>query len=38
VKGAPSEEIIKQNRRKNGQDYRQELAGPHPIKELRQKK
>lgn len=38
VKGAPSEEIIKQNKRKNGQDYRQELAGPHPIKELRQKK
>lgn len=38
VKGAPSEEVIKMNQRKNGQDYRLELAGQHPVKELRQKK
>jgi hypothetical protein len=38
AKGNPTEEIIKLNQRKNGQDYRLELAGEHPIKELRQKK
>jgi hypothetical protein len=38
AKGNPTEEIIKMNQRKNGQDYRLELAGEHPIKELRQKK
>ena len=38
VNGAPSEEVIQMNQRKNGKDYRQELAGPHPVKELRQKK
>ena len=36
--GAPTEEIIERNRSKNGRDYRQELAGEHPVKELRQKK
>lgn len=38
VNGAPSEEVIQMNQRKNGKDYRQELAGQHPVKELRQKK
>jgi hypothetical protein len=38
VKGAPSEEVIKMNQRKNGLDYRLELAGQHPVKELRQKR
>jgi rubrerythrin len=38
VKGAPSEEVIMMNQRKNGIDYRQELAGQHPVKEFRQKK
>jgi len=37
-KGAPSEEVIKQNRKRNGQDYRFELAGEHPVPELRRKK
>lgn len=36
--GAPSEEVIKMSQRKNGRDYRLELAGEHPVKELRQKK
>ncbi len=36
--GAPTEEIIERNRSKNGRDYRQELSGEHPVKELRQKK
>ena len=38
AQGAPSEEIIDLNRSTNGIDYRQELAGQHPVKELRQKK
>jgi hypothetical protein len=38
AQGAPSEEVIKLNQGKNRHDYRQELAGPHPVKELRQKK
>lgn len=38
AKGAPSEEVIKLVSRKEGRDYRQELAGEHPVKELRQKK
>ncbi|GFO66141.1 hypothetical protein M1B72_05690 [Geomonas paludis] len=37
-KGSPTEEIIKMNQKKNGHDYRLELAGQHPVKELRQKK
>jgi len=36
-KGTPSEDIVKQNRKKNGQDYRLELAGEHPVKELRKR-
>ncbi len=38
AQGAPSEEVIKMNQRKNGRDYLLELAGQHPVKELRQKK
>ena len=38
AKGAPTEEIIDRNRSKNGRDYRQELAGEHPVKEFRQKR
>lgn len=38
AKSAPSEEIIKLVQRKEGRDYRLELAGEHPVKELRQKK
>jgi rubrerythrin len=38
VKSSPSEEIIKLVQRKEGRDYRLELAGEHPVKELRQKK
>jgi hypothetical protein len=37
-KGAPSEDVIKMNQKKNGQDYRLELAGEHPVPELRRKK
>lgn len=37
-KSSPAEEVIKLNQKKNGHDYRLELAGQHPIKELRQKK
>ena len=33
--GAPSEEVIKMNITRNGKDYRQELAGEHPVPELR---
>jgi rubrerythrin len=36
--GNPSEEIIEKNRSKNRQDYRYELAGQHPVPELRQKR
>ncbi len=38
VKGAPSEEVIRMNQKKSGHDYRLEMAGQHPVKELRQKK
>lgn len=38
AKGAPSEDVINQNLSKSGHEYRQELAGQHPIKELRAKK
>lgn len=31
----PSELVIEQNIEKSGRDYRQELAGPHPIEALR---
>jgi hypothetical protein len=38
AKGSPTEDIIKMNAKKNGEDYRLELAGEHPVKALRQKK
>lgn len=38
MKSSPSEEVIKMNQKKSGQDYRLEMAGQHPVKELRQKK
>jgi len=38
AEGTPSEEVIRMNRKKNGQDYRQELAGEHPVPELRRQK
>ncbi|SNB46572.1 hypothetical protein [Geobacter sp. DSM 9736] len=38
AQGAPSEQVIEQNISKNKRDYRQELSGEHPVKELRQKK
>lgn len=37
AKGAPSEEVIDQNRSKNGKEYRLELKGEHPVRELRSK-
>ena len=33
--GTPSEDVIKMNINRNGRDYRQELAGEHPVAELR---
>lgn len=33
----PSEEVINMNRKVSGQEYRYELAGEHPVKELRRK-
>jgi len=33
----PSEEVINMNRKASGQEYRYELAGEHPVKELRRK-
>jgi len=38
AKTPPSEEVIKLNQKKNGHEYRLELAGEHPVKELRKKK
>jgi rubrerythrin len=36
AKGSPSETVIDSLVRKTGNDYRQELAGPHPIKMFQQ--
>lgn len=33
----PSEEVIAANHKSNGHDYRQELAGEHPVQELRRR-
>lgn len=38
AEGTPSEEVIKANKRKNKSEYRLELAGEHPVPELRLKK
>lgn len=35
--GVPSEQVIQRIKEKDGKDYRQELAGPHPVAEYRQK-
>lgn len=37
AKGAPSEEVINMNRSKSGKEYRCELKGEHPVRELRSK-
>jgi len=36
--GVPSEDVIRDNMKKNGVDYRLEIAGEHPVPELRQHK
>jgi hypothetical protein len=33
--GVPSQQVIEENIRKNGRDYRLETEGPHPVKEYR---
>ncbi|MBT1072875.1 hypothetical protein [Pelotalea chapellei] len=33
----PSEDVISRNRKVNGSEYRQEIAGEHPVMELRKK-
>ncbi len=33
--GAPSEQVIEEHRRAKGGEYRQELAGPHPVEAYR---
>ncbi|UFS69952.1 hypothetical protein LPW11_18965 [Geomonas sp. RF6] len=38
AQGVPSEDVVTANMKKSGIDYRLELAGPHPVQELRQKK
>jgi rubrerythrin len=36
--GTPSQQVIEDNIKKNGKDYRQELKGEHPVKRLRERK
>ncbi len=36
--GAPSQKVIESYIKKNGEDYRQELKGPHPVERFRDRK
>jgi hypothetical protein len=37
ARGVPSEQVIEENRSKNGREYRQETEGEHPVVDLRER-